>query len=134
IWIDQTAAGYGWYVNATAAGDAAFPATPDSPAFGKVDLLTVVAHELGHELGFADTADGGLMGVSLPTGTRRLPVLDQSTAKSREEGATPTAIRAELPVPVAALLLIPNDWTAEPSIVTPAAPAAVLVPQLSQSF
>jgi hypothetical protein len=72
IWIDQDAAGYGWYLP-TAADDGAFPAAPGSPAFGKVDLLTVVEHELGHELGFDDTLGGGLMGVFLPTGTRRLP-------------------------------------------------------------
>jgi hypothetical protein len=73
IWIDRDAAGYGWYVDPTPADDGEFPAEPGSPAYGKVDLLTVVEHELGHELGFDDTPGGGLMGLLLPTGTRRLP-------------------------------------------------------------
>jgi hypothetical protein len=72
IWIDQNAAGYGWYLPTPTDGSD-FPAAPGSPAYGKVDLLTVVEHELGHELGFGDTPGGGLMGVFLPTGTRRLP-------------------------------------------------------------
>jgi hypothetical protein len=84
IWIDSDAAGYGWYIDPTTADASAFPAAPGSPAYGKVDLLTVVAHELGHELGFDDSADGGLMGVFLPTGTRRLPVPDQSMGSPQQ--------------------------------------------------
>jgi hypothetical protein len=72
IWIDRNAAGHGWYVP-KGADDNAFPAVPGSPAYGKIDLLTVVEHELGHELGFNDTPGGGVMGIFLPTGTRRLP-------------------------------------------------------------
>jgi hypothetical protein len=73
IWIDRNAAGYGWYIDPTPADDAEFPAAPGGPAYGKVDLLTVVAHELGHELGFDDNAGDGLMGVFLAPGTRRVP-------------------------------------------------------------
>jgi hypothetical protein len=73
VWIDQDAAGYGCYVDVSPASDAAFPAGPGSAAFGKMDLLTVVTHELGHELGLDDTDGPGLMAVTLPPGTRRLP-------------------------------------------------------------
>jgi hypothetical protein len=66
IWIDQDAAGYGWYLDASPSASGSVPA-------GRVDLLTVVAHELGHELGFEDTDDGSLMDAFLPTGVRRLP-------------------------------------------------------------
>jgi hypothetical protein len=91
IWIDQTAAGYGWYLDPSPAGDSAFPAAPESPAYGKVDLLTVVEHELGHELGFEDTTGDGLMGVFLPTGVRRAPALDQAPVNTPDEGFVPPA-------------------------------------------
>src|SRR5262249_41746688 len=77
IWIDQTAAGYGWFIDPTPAADSASPAVPGSPAYGKIDLLTVVEHELGHELGFDDTAGDGLMSIFLGTGVRRTPAVGQ---------------------------------------------------------
>lgn len=67
IWIDQDAAGHGWYL-----GDAG-SAVPDD----LVDLLTVVTHELGHVLGY-DSIDAAIladdwMTATLGTGKRRLP-------------------------------------------------------------
>jgi hypothetical protein len=73
IWIDKDAAGHGWYIGPTLADNSAFPAGPGSPAYGHVDLLTVVAHELGHILGYEDSGTTGLMAEYLGTGTRRLP-------------------------------------------------------------
>ncbi len=83
ITIDPTAAGFGWYVGT---GNGAFQPTsnsadqvalPGSPAAGHMDLLTVVEHELGHILGYADVAAGSgpdsLMTVSLSAGMRRTP-------------------------------------------------------------
>jgi streptogramin lyase len=82
VWIDQTAAGHGWYIDPTPADDSEFPASPGGPAYGKIDLLTVVEHELGHELGYGDTDGSGLMGVFLGTGERRVPGLDQPAGPS----------------------------------------------------
>ena len=47
-----------------------------SPAFNRIDLLSVLMHELGHLLGKADLADASshsLMLSALPVGTRSLP-------------------------------------------------------------
>jgi hypothetical protein len=84
--IDSNAAGYGWFVDAAPNSNVAFSqqvsstelkAAPSSPAFGKIDLLTVVMHELGHELGLPDldsAADAtSLMALDIGTGIRRLP-------------------------------------------------------------
>jgi hypothetical protein len=85
VTLDATAAGYGWYVdpgfgsvfgNAVTSQD--LQAAPGSPAFGRMDLLTVVEHELGHVLGLADinplAAPHDLLTTTLAPGVRRLPM------------------------------------------------------------
>jgi YDG domain len=83
ITIDPSAAGFGWYLGTTngafqpTSNSANQVASPGSPAAGHMDLLTVVEHELGHILGYADVAAGAapdsLMTVSLSAGMRRTP-------------------------------------------------------------
>ncbi|MDZ4848108.1 MAG: dockerin type I domain-containing protein [Pirellulaceae bacterium] len=84
IYIDDTAAGHGWFVDGTPAGDTEFSfsvsstertAVAASPAFGRADLLTVLMHELGHVLGHSDvsvSSSSPLMLAELPLATRRL--------------------------------------------------------------
>ncbi|MDH4157891.1 MAG: matrixin family metalloprotease [candidate division Zixibacteria bacterium] len=86
IQIDLDAAGFGWFVDATPAdnneftlqSDGTLLADPSSPASGKMDLLTVVIHELGHVLGLDDSAinikSSDVMTPVLTAGTRRLTV------------------------------------------------------------
>src|SRR5206468_1882137 len=61
IQLDPTAAGYRWFVDPSPSSndefeptdtETLFAAQPGSPARGRMDLLTVVEHEIGHVLGF----------------------------------------------------------------------------------
>ncbi|NQV23865.1 MAG: hypothetical protein HQ518_05800, partial [Rhodopirellula sp.] len=92
LFLDVNAAGYGWFVDATPGGSGEFgqqitrnelQAGSSSPASDRIDLLSVVLHEMGHALGYddLDPADfsHALMSQELSTGTRRLPVSDTLT-------------------------------------------------------
>src|SRR5690606_12570566 len=79
ILVSPTAAGHGWFVDPTPGEDAEFgialdgerlAATSGSEAFGRIDLLTVLAHEIGHVLGFGHDAELAVMHETLHTGTR----------------------------------------------------------------
>ena len=57
IALDWNGDGAGWFVDPTPL-DASEFSDPTSAAFGHYDLLSVIAHELGHALGFLDGYDG----------------------------------------------------------------------------
>jgi hypothetical protein len=80
ITIDPTADGWGWNTDIsnadfTSTSPNGLVAQTGSAVAGKMDLLTVVEHELGHELGLNDvdptTHPTSLMASTLPAGTRR---------------------------------------------------------------
>jgi hypothetical protein len=83
ILINSNAAGYGWFVDPTPALDEEF--TPslnkqqlqaiDPRAVDRIDLLTVVEHELGHVIGLKDlnASTDDLMSGVLGVGIRRDP-------------------------------------------------------------
>ena len=82
ILIDVDGGGSGWFVDATPGRNEEFAlrqgelaARRFSPAAGRMDLLTVVEHEMGHVAGFDHdiAGDGGLMSDALAAGVRRLP-------------------------------------------------------------
>jgi large repetitive protein len=82
IYIDRDAAGHGWFIDPTPAANEEFTRSAtdaqldavDARAVDRMDLLTVVEHELGYVVGL-DDLDGlssGLMSATLKTGVRRL--------------------------------------------------------------
>ncbi len=96
ITIDDNAAGFGWFIDATpddddefqmAAGTNSLRAVAGGAADGQMDLLTVVMHELGHQLGLdhADDPDD-LLFETLAAGRRkRLSALDVDAWFGRPE-------------------------------------------------
>jgi hypothetical protein len=74
VHLDVDAAGHGWFVDPTPATSEEFSrgrAVAGSAAEGRVDLLSVLVHELGHVLGL-DHASSGVMASTLGPGTRVL--------------------------------------------------------------
>jgi hypothetical protein len=93
IWIDNNAAGYGWFVDPTPADDTEFVKQSGSGSLAgqkgtsaatRVDLLTTVMHEMGHVLGYNDDATGDLMDGALPIGIRRVAVDEVLATLHRE--------------------------------------------------
>ena len=86
ITLSMDGAGWGWFVdpNPTSEADFSttsqpneFAATTGSPAAGKLDLLTVLIHEMGHVLGLSDVSDSDdNMEQYLAPGMRVLPSAD----------------------------------------------------------
>ena len=76
IRIDGDGAGHGWFVDATPGEDSEFEGSGGA-AEGRIDALTVIMHELGHQIGLADDYHAGseadLMHGYIDTGERRLP-------------------------------------------------------------
>jgi hypothetical protein len=71
LWLDESAAGWGWFVDATPGEDSEFTTPGDQGEQERMDLLTVLMHELGHLLGM-EHEDEGVMAETLSPGTRNL--------------------------------------------------------------
>lgn len=82
--IDRDAAGYGWFIDKTPARSEEFGqlgkqsalAGKTSPAAGKIDLLSVIDHEIGHVLGLDDAPRAsapGFMSDTIAAGERISP-------------------------------------------------------------
>ncbi len=81
--VSATAAGRGWFTDASASSDAEYvngTAQPNTPAATGMDLLTTVLHEMGHFNGRVDlpaSATAGLMADVLSASQRDVQGLDQ---------------------------------------------------------
>jgi Ca2+-binding RTX toxin-like protein len=113
LYIDTNAAGFGWFVDATPADDAEFSdadgdgvylATAGSEAFERIDLLTVLVHEIGHVLGVEHSESGEtqLMSAVLDSGIRLVPQTGELTtlASADAEGDVSTVLHDVLPATV----------------------------------
>src|SRR5262249_59995115 len=70
IWLDDNAAGWGWFIDPTPRDDSEFTTPGNQGEQGRMDLLTVLEHEVGHLLGRGHEATG-VMQETLTAGTRR---------------------------------------------------------------
>jgi hypothetical protein len=107
--IDDNAAGYGWFIDATPLDDREFSgqtpsgalkAPASSAAFGRMDLLTVVMHEIGHLLGLGHdpTGSGTVMSEVLEKGTRLVAFDGSAMSSAQQHGfAIPAAIEPDAP-------------------------------------
>src|SRR5262249_34381031 len=70
LWLDDSAAGWGWFVDTTPRNDSEFTTPGNQGEQGRMDLLTVLEHEIGHLLGREHEVDG-VMQETLGAGIRR---------------------------------------------------------------
>jgi hypothetical protein len=110
IWISPDAAGHGWFIDPTPLADWAFSGLAGSPALNRMDLLSVVAHEMGHVILNMEesTAPDDVMTEALPEGVRRLPT-------PADLGRVPVVAAPSLDYALAVVpALFPTDALAEP--------------------
>lgn len=87
VYVDRDAAGLGWFVDGTPADDAEFRflqgemTAVSGEASRRIDLLSVIVHELGHIAGL-DHTESGLMAETLLAGTRVVPSGPSSPLRS----------------------------------------------------
>ena len=125
ITLDTDAAGSGWFIDSTplmneefavGANPWQFTALDGGAASGKIDLMTVLMHELGHVMGLghvSSTVDGTrLMAGSIDPGIRRLPSsLDLGTVETTPDASPLTPDQSQVWAPYLAHYTTTSDAT-----------------------
>jgi probable HAF family extracellular repeat protein len=81
LWLDADVAGWGWFIDPTPREDREFITPGNQGEQQRMDLLTVLAHDVGHLLGY-EHAESGVMEETLAAGTRRAPMAGVATRDS----------------------------------------------------